>query len=303
MKPQIKITRRRAGLLGLLIGDAYGVPYEFFAPGIPLGEIRFPPPDGFERSHRNAPAGAWSDDGARALALLDALSLHGANVVIFERVFLRNLVGWFLAGHYAVDELVFDVGTHTSAVLTAKAQGACIESRMIALRPGALGNGSLMGVLPCALMAKTDSAAVARARASSRATHGATPCVEACALYTCVARALLADVPGAKAGDAGVAMYHGMRDAVDAATLLVPDSEARRATGYVLHGLNLARIALTCDYPFERGIQETISLGGDTDTNAAIVGGLLALRDGKVPPTLLARLASPPWLEGFLEKL
>ena len=67
------------GLYGLLIGDALGVPYEFSAPAElpPLEQIEMPPPSGFPRAHRSAPAGAWSDDGAQALCLLASLLGQG----------------------------------------------------------------------------------------------------------------------------------------------------------------------------------------------------------------------------------
>ena len=72
-------TRERieGGLLGLLIGDALGVPYEFNAPGAlpPRAEIEFTPPVTFRRSHPSVKPGTWSDDGAQALCLLASL-LH-----------------------------------------------------------------------------------------------------------------------------------------------------------------------------------------------------------------------------------
>ena len=67
--------RVSGGLIGLLVGDALGVPYEFHPPHeIPLGHlIEFTPPPGFSRAHQGVPAGTWSDDGAQALVLLDSL--------------------------------------------------------------------------------------------------------------------------------------------------------------------------------------------------------------------------------------
>ena len=61
--------RIEGGLLGLLIGDALGVPYEFHEPqDLPsLDEIEFIPPPDFRRAHAGVPPGTWSDDGAQAL--------------------------------------------------------------------------------------------------------------------------------------------------------------------------------------------------------------------------------------------
>ena len=66
--PDIDLVSRLAGgMLGLLVGDALGVPYEFRSSGT-IGKVEF-------RGHgsHDQPAGTWSDDGARALALADSL--------------------------------------------------------------------------------------------------------------------------------------------------------------------------------------------------------------------------------------
>lgn len=67
--------RLEGGLLGLLIGDALGVPYEFYPPQAlpPVAELEFTPPPGFRRSHASVSPGTWSGDGAQALALLASL--------------------------------------------------------------------------------------------------------------------------------------------------------------------------------------------------------------------------------------
>ena len=58
-------------LIGLLVGDALGVPYDFTKPENipPLHQIEMEPPAGFRRAHRDTPSGTWSDDGAQALCL------------------------------------------------------------------------------------------------------------------------------------------------------------------------------------------------------------------------------------------
>ena len=63
------------GIVGLLIGDAVGVPYEFHEPQSlpPIELLEMTPPAGFQRSHQGTPVGTWSDDGALALCLLASL--------------------------------------------------------------------------------------------------------------------------------------------------------------------------------------------------------------------------------------
>jgi ADP-ribosyl-[dinitrogen reductase] hydrolase len=111
-----KADRITGGLIGLLVGDAVGVPYEFHATHEipPLERIEMEPPVGFRRSHRNMPVGTWSDDGAQALCLLASL-LDGDRLDPDDLG--RRLVDWYDRGYMAVDGKVFDVGIHTARVL------------------------------------------------------------------------------------------------------------------------------------------------------------------------------------------
>ena len=73
-----KLTRDdriAGGFYGLLIGDALGVPYEFYEAEElpPYEEIDMIPPAGFRKTYRNVEAGTWSDDGAQALCLFQSL--------------------------------------------------------------------------------------------------------------------------------------------------------------------------------------------------------------------------------------
>src|SRR3954469_20286014 len=67
------------GIVGLLVGDALGVPYEFHGPdSIPaVQQIEMAPPENYDRAHPGTPPGTWSDDGAQALALLASLLDRG----------------------------------------------------------------------------------------------------------------------------------------------------------------------------------------------------------------------------------
>ena len=78
-QPWVFRDRLAGSLIGLLVGDALGVPYEFNPPDrIPVPElIEFTPPPGFPRAHRGVPPGTWSDDGAQALVLLVTLLGQG----------------------------------------------------------------------------------------------------------------------------------------------------------------------------------------------------------------------------------
>src|SRR3954452_3057216 len=108
--------RMEGGILGLLVGDALGVPYEFHGPTeIPASDdIEMDPPAGFRRAHAGTPPGTWSDDGAQALCLLASLLERGR---LDPDDLGRRLLAWHDLGEYAVNGCVFDVGIQTARAL------------------------------------------------------------------------------------------------------------------------------------------------------------------------------------------
>ena len=64
-------------LLGMSIGDAVGVPYEF----ISKGEMRMSPCVGMESyGVHNQPLGTWSDDSSMAFCMLESLVNEGVGL-------------------------------------------------------------------------------------------------------------------------------------------------------------------------------------------------------------------------------
>lgn len=274
--------RLTGGLIGLLVGDALGVPYEFYAPEqIPLPhQIEYSPPAGFQRAHPSAPPGTWSDDGAQALCLLDSLLACGR---FDPEDFGQRLVRWLDDGYLAVDSHVFDVGIQTANAI-AKLRAGTPALMAGSTEESALGNGSLMRVLPLALWHDgTDAQLVADARAQSQVTHGHLRAQLCCALYCLCARHILDET--ANPWDAAVAALR---------TLYPPSSPERReledgihpdeppdgqGRGYVVDALHSARWAVM-QGNYETAVVAAISLGDDTDTTACLAGGIAGLRDG-----------------------
>ena len=277
--------RVAGGLLGLLIGDALGVPYEFHAPEQipPCEQIEMKPPAGFRRAHPGVPPGTWSDDGAQALCLLESLLLKGRLDVDHLG---RCLLDWYQNGHLAVDGAVFDVGSQTAVALDRIRAGAAADGAGPAGERDN-GNGSLMRVLPLALWHRgSDAALAADAMAQSRVTHGHLRAQLCCALYCLWARRALEG-----AADPWADAVAGAR------SLFAPGSPAReqldlhiappgagalsgRGSGYVVDCLHSAVSCLARGRGFEHVVRSAIALGNDTDTTAAVAGGLAGLAHG-----------------------
>jgi ADP-ribosylglycohydrolase len=180
---------------------------------------------------------------------------------------------------------VFDVGIQTSEALIALKNGKSpFDTGLV--RPDGKGNGALMRVLPLALWHQgSDASLIEDAHTQSQVTHGH-PCNQVCcALYCIWARRML---DGLAAEEAYLDAVATLRDLYPADSpyrqelewAIRPDERIpSRGSGYVIDGLRCAREVLD-HKSYEQVVKSAIALGDDTDTNAAIAGGLAGIRDG-----------------------
>ncbi|MCB9101468.1 MAG: ADP-ribosylglycohydrolase family protein [Anaerolineales bacterium] len=299
--------RIEGGLLGLLIGDALGVPYEFHEPQDlpPLDKIEFTPPPGFRRAHAGVPPGTWSDDGAQALALLRSLLAQNR---LDLADFGQQLSAWYQVGTMAVDNIVFDVGIQTRQAIQAMINGVP-PAQAGSTAERANGNGSLMRVLPLALWHQgSDRDLVEQAHQQSLPTHGHPRAQVCCALYCLWARRLLqeADQPWPAAVTTLRTIYeHHSPEYQELEAHIRPDSPAAgKGTGYVVDCLHSARWALQAG-SYEQVVKSAIALGRDTDTTACVAGGIAGLRDGvqAIPPRWRAHLRGQELVTPLLQQL
>jgi ADP-ribosyl-[dinitrogen reductase] hydrolase len=295
------------GILGLLIGDALGVPYEFHErQSIPsLAEIEFEPPDYFRRSHASVPVGTWSDDGSQALILLDSLLECGK---FDANHFAKGLLAWYENGFMAVGGKVFDVGIQTSKAILEIGKG--VEPLLAGGRDEySNGNGSLMRVLPLALWHKgSDLELIADAFDQSAVTHGHLRSQLCCALYCLWTRNLIDEIE--KPWETAIAK---MRQIFTENTIegrefefyIRPEADHEtNGSGYVVDSLFSAKWAMNSG-SYEQVVKSAISLGRDTDTTACIAGGLAGVRDGvdAIPIRWRENLRGMEICEPLLEKL
>ena len=277
-------SRIAGGILGLLIGDALGVPYEFYSPeALPrIDEIELSPPPGFRRSHA-VPAGTWSDDGAQALCLAATLTTRGG---FHAEDFANRLRNWANVGYLAVDGNVFDIGLQTQRALRNLASG----SPPLQAGPSGEadnGNGSLMRVLPLALWhGERTVQLIEDAEAQSRVTHGHARSRVCCVMLCFIACGLGRGEDVATAWDCAAEALRGYY-AVDSEQrrelefILEPGHASRvQGSGYVLDSLWSMRACLLDGPTYEVAVRRAIKLGNDTDTTACIVGGLAGIIHG-----------------------
>lgn len=307
MKKITKTDRIRGGLLGLLVGDALGVPYEFHqADEIPpLKKIEYTPPKGFQRSHDSIQPGTWSDDGAQALCLLATL----LECDTFDAEdYAKRLVMWYDEGYMAVDEIVFDIGFTTGTAIQN------LRAGVSALKAGPdgehdNGNGSLMRVLPLALWHKgSKEELVDFARKQSLVTHGHIRSQICCAIYVLWARNILEEKESPWSG--AIATLREMFDTesgfIKEMDYYIRPDEALEGngSGYVVDSLRSARMVQE-ENSYEKIVRAAIALGRDTDTTACIAGGIAGLRFGEsgIPKRWLKDLRGKMLYYSLLERL
>lgn len=292
--------------MGLLVGDALGVPYEFNAAEAlpPRHELEMTPPAGFRRAHPGVPPGTWSDDGAQALCLLASLLQCGR----CDPVDLgRRLLAWRDQGALTPDGQVFDVGIQTERALTRLREGVpAAEAGPAGERDN--GNGSLMRAAPLALWhTGPDVELIRAARLQSRVTHGHLRSQLACALYVLWIRRFLegADREAWTAAAAALRQHCSESEWSEVEQHLGPGPVQKgQGSGYVADSLISARWAVE-QGPFEVAVREAIALGRDTDTTACIAGGAAGARDGigAIPPRWRAALRGDAEVKPLLERL
>jgi ADP-ribosylglycohydrolase len=289
---------------GHLVGDAVGVPYEFMD-AAEIGEVRFK-----GGGAHGKPPGTWSDDGGLMLALLDSLLEKGFDTTDQAT---RSLA-WYRSGAYTPDnEGKFDVGGATGTALQRFASGTpAEEAGPTDERSG--GNGSLMRVLPLALVGRdtTTRELVEHAHRASRVTHGHARPQAACALYVLIVRGLLAGRGSRKRVlEDARAELRGLyeSDGFDEEHLVALDHleawSERQGRGRVWDSFWSAWDAFRGAESYQATIERAVSYGNDTDTTAAIAGGLAGIRWGiyGIPVEWLDGMRGPGIVQPLVARL
>lgn len=276
----------KSALFGVAVGDALGVPVEFES----RDDISREPVTGMTGyGTYDLPPGTWSDDSSLTFCLAEALT-QGFDVNAIG----HNFVRWYHEGLWTAHGEVFDVGNTTRTAIERLARG------MQAYRAGSddeasNGNGSLMRILPL-LFYMSDRPVAERfeiTRQVSSITHGHIRSVIACFYYLEFARQILEGKDKNK-------IYSNMQTAIASHLsallidppeivvfdrllkhdiVLLPEEEIH-SSGYVIHTLEAAVWCLLTTDSYRDAVLRAVNLGRDTDTTAAVTGGLAGLLYG-----------------------
>ncbi len=289
-------------LLGLAAGDAVGTTVEFK----PRGSFR-PLTDMVGGGPFTLLPGEWTDDTSMALCL--AASLVECNgFAPYDQ--MTRYCRWMNEGYLSSTGRCFDIGNTVRAAL--RAFEATEEPYSGSTSPRSAGNGSIMRLAPAPMFFFPDhAAAVHFSGESSRTTHGAAECVDACRLFGSMLFKALS-------GQSKTEILFGEHFPVTLDAPLAPKIEAIASgtyraksvdeiegSGYVVDSLEAA---LWCFYQtdnFRDAILAAANLGDDADTTAAVCGQIAGAFYSEIgiPEHWQRRLAQADSIRDLAERL
>ncbi len=288
----------KSALLGIATGDALGVPVEFRS----RDTVRVNPvTDMIGYGTYNLPPGTWSDDSSLTFCLAEALTKNFDMNIIGQ-----NFVKWAFENFWTARGDVFDIGIATQQAISRIAAGEKTE-----LAGGtdvsSNGNGSLMRILPLVfyLMDKPVNERFKITKMVSSITHGHIRSVIACFYYLEFARKIIE-------GKDKIGIYKSLQTEISAflLSISVPNNQISffdrllihniyelnedkiYSSGYVLHTIEAAIWCLLTTSTYSDAVLKAVNLGEDTDTTAAVTGGLAGLLYGyqNIPEKWLMQL-------------
>ena len=268
---------------GALIGDAAGGVLEFMGrkPTVKEAAKAFEMPGGgvFELA-----PGQFTDDGEMTVTLLKALYLTRG--VFSAAQVAAGYCNW-------ADSRPFDIGLATRAALKLHTIQKDPSNRLITVQTQAQehnaeskANGSLMRATPLGIAAcrLNMQETIDMVKKDVGLTHPNEICIATTTAYVLALRHLIL-CPKDNLGAIKAAseyLKHNNPEVLqwldDAANSNLP--AATPQAGYVRYGFTYAFHYLEFAFGYRQAILETLAMGGDTDTNACIVGGLVGAYNG-----------------------
>lgn len=211
----------------------------------------------------NQEPGTWSDDTSMTLATCKSIQEKG---YIDTNDIRDKFKQWAFEDKFTTNGKTFDIGNTTYEALSLGYGLDDFNSN---------GNGSLMRILPLAFVDVTDE----EIEAVSAITHAHEISKKACVKYVHIARELV----------------NGKRDLLNKFDIHYPII----SDGYVVNTLNAAMFCIKTSNSYEEAVLKAVNLGDDTDTTAAVTGGLAGII-WEVPKKWINKLKNKEYIDKCL---
>ena len=296
----------KAGLYGLCVADALGVPAETRT----REDLRKNPVTGMTGGGiHGQPAGYWSDDSSMTLCLADSIGKVG---YYHTHDIMARFDDWARNGAYTPGGKKFDIGNTCSHAISRYRRG-CTPALCGSNKMNENGNGSLMRILPMAfvLYGKYGKDITKHKRAMedihkiSGLTHRHPLAQSACGIYLSIAchildgeQLVLAVHNGAEAALDWYASHHPFAEYVsyweNIAFVGRREEDTIYSGGYVVESLETALWGLVKTKSYKECVLKCVNMGYDADSTAAIAGGLAGLYYGfeSIPQEWIDQLAA-----------
>lgn len=299
-------------IFGVAVGDALGVPVEFSSRE---RLVEKPLTDMIGFGTYNLPKGTWSDDSTMTFCLAESLLDDEFDLKKLSNRFI-NWVDW---GYWTPYGQLFDIGNTTRKAIdnlrtidNPENAGGSHEADN--------GNGSLMRILPLILyigklpIPHTYSII----KSVSSLTHRHERSVNACFYYLTFARYIILGYSKESAYQLTNATvlnefkerqtvdkeFNEFKNILEGNLSNFPISKIR-GSGYVIHSLEASLWCLLNSNSYKEAVLKAVNLGEDTDTTAAITGGISALSFGysSIPIEWVESLAKKSEIDDLVDKL
>jgi ADP-ribosylglycohydrolase len=282
----MKDDRVVGGILGVVTGDALGLPVQFLS----RSQVRKNPVTEMRGGGAfDTPPGTWSDDSSLTLCLTESLILSGYDL----RDIADRFVKWYRDGYMTPFGQPFDIGYATSVAIGRLMKGLSpFESGPAGEEDN--GNGSLMRILPAAIYFSNlpERELIEKICEVSKITHGHPRSQLGCSLYALFIKGLLAgENPGAAYRNMSIkahTVFEGTqlenellyyKRLIDNISPELYEDEIK-STGYVVDTLEAATWCFLTTNSFKEALLKAVNLGLDTDTVGAVTGGLAGVYYG-----------------------
>lgn len=267
-----------SGLMGVCIGDALGFPVQF----ISREERVKDPVTGMSRYS------LWSDDSSLTFCLADSMC-GGFSLEAIADSFIQ----WFEEGFWTPHGHAFDMGMTTITAIDRLKRGIPpVQAGGSSERNN--GNGSLMRILPLIFYHQTLEFAdlIQRVHEVSCITHAHPRAQMACGIYVSIATQLLAGCDRQSAYLQGIEKIQGIYQTpaysrelshfnrVLSGKIADYPMDEIKSSGYVVHTLEAALWSWLNTASYAEAVLTAVNLGDDTDTTAAVTGGLAGIEYG-----------------------
>lgn len=313
---EYKKKRYVSAIMGLVVGDALGVPVEFMSrEDLKLNPVR----DMRGYGTYNQPPGTWSDDSSMVVATMEWIVETKEPPLDYVQL-MDKFSQWLMYGEYTPYGDAFDCGISTNRAIMNYGRG---------MQPTECGgkteydngNGSLMRILPMALwnaaeLAGEEIIQVDCIYDASSLTHAHARSKAGCLLYS----KMIADLLHMPDEDKHKTIKYSIDSfrkylSVEQDAEIVSEAErysriwelasfvelpetAIKSSGYIVDTLEAALWCFLTSDSYKECVLKAVNLGNDTDTVAAVAGGLAGLYYGfeNIPQEWVGLIPKKEWI-------